>query len=123
MTLRDGDGAGKVWFSQLNINSANNAAQGCYVHYDPATNVFYLLSDNGLTWAGLRGGSNDQVQNSQCLLKGKNSTGTPNSQDLTITYDLQFKPSFAGSKNVYARASDLDGNLVQWKRTGTFQVR
>jgi alpha-tubulin suppressor-like RCC1 family protein len=123
MTLRDGDGAGKVWFSQLNINSANNAAQGCYVHYDPATNVFYLLSDNGLTWAGLRGGSNDQVQNSQCLLKGKNSTGTPNGQDLAITFDLQFKPSFAGAKNVYARASDLDGNLVQWKRTGTFQVR
>jgi alpha-tubulin suppressor-like RCC1 family protein len=123
MILHDGDGAGKVWFSQLNINSANNAAQGCYVHYDPATNVFYLLSDNGLTWAGLRGGSNDQVQNSQCLLKGKNSTGTPNGQDLAITYDLQFKPSFAGAKNVYARASDLDGNLVQWKRTGTFQVR
>jgi len=123
MTLRDGDGAGKVWFSQLNINSANNAAQGCYVHFDPATNVFYLLSDNGQSWAGLRAGSSDQVQNSQCLLKGKNSTGTANGQDLTVTYDLQFKPSFAGPKNVYARASDLDGNLVQWKRTGTFQVR
>jgi alpha-tubulin suppressor-like RCC1 family protein len=123
MTLHDGDGAGKVWFSQLNINSTNSAAQGCYVHYDPATNVFYLLSDNGQTWAGLRAGSSDQVQNSQCLLKGKNSNGTANGQDLTVTYDLQFKPPFAGPKNVYARASDLDGNLVQWKRTGTFQVR
>jgi alpha-tubulin suppressor-like RCC1 family protein len=123
MTLRDGDGAGKVWFSQLNINAANNAAQSCYVHFDPATQVYYLLSDNGLTWSGLHGGSDEQVQNSQCLLKGKNSTGTANGQDLTITYDLQFKPSVAGQKNVYARASDLDGNLVQWKRTGTFQVR
>jgi alpha-tubulin suppressor-like RCC1 family protein len=124
MTLRDGDGAGKVWFSQLNINATNSAAHGCYVHHDPATNVFYLLSDDGTTWAGLHGGSaTEQVQNSQCLLKGKNSTNTANGQDLNITYDLQFKPGFAGQKDVFARASDVDGNLVQWKRTGSWKVQ
>jgi alpha-tubulin suppressor-like RCC1 family protein len=123
ITARDGAGAGKIRLFQLNINSTNTAAQGCYVQFDATTRAFSLLSDDGLTWSTLAAGSQEQIENSQCLLNGENSTTTAEGQDVAVNFDLQFKPSFAGSKNVYARASDLDGNLVQWKRTGTFQVR
>jgi alpha-tubulin suppressor-like RCC1 family protein len=123
MTLRDGDGAGKVWFAQLNISAANAQAHSCYVHHDPAANVFYLLGDDGLTWYGLRGSTTDTVQNSQCVLRGKNSTRQTTGNDLTITFDLQFKDAYQGPKGVFARAADLEGNLIQWKRTGAWQVQ
>jgi alpha-tubulin suppressor-like RCC1 family protein len=123
MTLRDGDGAGKVWFAQLNINATNTPAHSCYVHHDPATNIFYLLGDDGATWFGLRGATTGTVQNSQCVLRGKDSTRVNNGNDLTVTFDLQFKDAYVGQKEVFARASDLDGNLVQWKSTGAWRVQ
>jgi hypothetical protein len=79
--------------------------------------------DDGLSWAGLHGGvEGERAENSQCLVKGKNSTRIAEGQELTVQFEIQFKAGFAGLKEVFARASDLEGNLVQWKRTGEWRV-
>lgn len=75
----------------LSINYGLNGFNACYVHNDPANNVYYLLNDTGTEWYGLYGGTAGTVQNSQCILRGAGSSRTISGPELTLTFDLQFK--------------------------------
>ena len=118
VTMRDGDGATDIWWNQLNINAGLNGYNACYMHYDPSINVFWLLNDNGTEWYGLFGGLAGQVQNSQCILRGAGSSGTRSGTDVTVTYDLQFKPGFSGAKDIFLLISDRTGRLKPLTRVG-----
>jgi hypothetical protein len=118
--VRDGDGASTISFAELLVNAGLSGFNGCFIHYDRASNVFFLLNDAGTGWFGLIGGSAAQVQNSQCILTGTGSGGTSAGSNLTITYNLQFKSSFAGAKQVYMQAVDQTGVIEVWHKTGTW---
>jgi hypothetical protein len=122
LRLRDGDGAANIWWNQISINAGLNGYNGCYIHHDPANNVFYLLNDAATEWYGLFGATGGIVQNSQCILRGAGSSRTLSGTDLVVTYDLQFKTGFKGVKDVYVQGSDLQGNMQPWKRMGGWTV-
>jgi hypothetical protein len=119
--VRDGDGAATIPFAQLAINGTLSGFNGCFIHYDRASNVFFLLNDAGTVFFGLVGGSAGQVSNSQCTLKGTGSgDGIAAGTDLTITYNLEFSAGFSGTKKLFMQAVDNSGVIEVWHQLGTW---
>ncbi|MBX9603458.1 MAG: FG-GAP-like repeat-containing protein, partial [Bryobacteraceae bacterium] len=73
--VRDGDGGSTIPFVQMVMNASLSGFNGCFIHYDRASNTFFLLNNAGTSWSGLVGGSGGQVSNSQCTLRGTGSGG------------------------------------------------
>ena len=120
--VRKGDGVAKIAFVQFVMNAGLNGFNACFIHYDRASNAFFLLKDDASGWFGLIGGSAAQVENSQCVLKGVGSGGTSTVDTLSINYNLQFKTAFTGSRNIYLQAVDNTGVIQSWKQAGTWTV-
>ena len=118
-TISDGTGANTISFVQMVVNSTLNGINACFVHYDRASNVFFLLNDSGTAWSGLLAGSNTSVSNSQCTLIGSGSGGSISGSTLTITYALAFAPGFAGTRQVFMQALDAAGNIEVWHNEGS----
>ncbi len=112
--VQEGGGANTIAFAQLVMNAGLNGINACFIHYDRASNIFYLLNDAGTGWFGLIAGSSTQVQNSQCILQGVGSGGTVSGSNLTITYNLSFTGSFVGAKQIYLQAVDQTGIIEVW---------
>jgi hypothetical protein len=60
------------------------------------------------------------VSNSQCTLKGVGSGGTVVGSDLTVTYNLDLAPAFAGSKKIFLQAVDNTNVIQPWRQMGTW---
>jgi hypothetical protein len=120
--VRDGNGAGAIPFVQFVVGATLSGFNGCFIHYDRASNVFFLLNDAGTAWSGLIAGSAGQVSNSQCTLKGTGSGGTAAGSNLTITYSLEFSAGFAGSKKIFMQAVDNTGVIEAWRHMATWTI-
>ncbi len=118
--IKEGGGANTIAFAQLVMNAGLNGYNACFIHYDRASNVFYLLNDTGTGWFGLFAGSATQVENSQCILHGVGSGGTAVGSNLTITYNLSFTGGFTGARQIYVQAVDQTGIIEVWHQTATW---
>jgi hypothetical protein len=118
--VRDGDGGSTIPFVQMVMNGSLSGPNGCFVHYDRASNTFFLLNNSGTAWSGLVGGTAGQVSNSQCTLKGVGSGGAVVGSDLTVTYNLDLAPAFAGSKKIFLQAVDNTNVIQPWRQMGTW---
>lgn len=118
--VRDGDGAATISFAQLVINGTLSGTNGCFIHYDRASNAFFLLNNTGTAWSGLLGGTAGQVSNSQCTLRGTGSGGTAVGSNLTITFNLEFAPAFSGLKKFYMQAVDNTNVIQVWRQMATW---
>jgi hypothetical protein len=120
--VKDSDGATTIPFTQFVMNAGLNGYNACFIHFDRASNAFFLLKDDASGWFGLLGGTTGQVANSQCVLSGTGSGGTASGDTLTVTYNLQFKSGFAGSRQIYMQAVDNTGVIQSWKQMGSWTV-
>jgi hypothetical protein len=120
--VKDSDGASTIPFTQFVMNAGLNGYNACFIHFDRASNAFFLLKDDASGWFGLLGGTAGQVANSQCVLRGTGSGGTASGDTLTVTYNLQFKSGFAGSRQIYMQAVDNTGVIQSWKQMGSWTV-
>ncbi len=118
--VKEGGGGNTIAFAQLVMNTGLNGYNACFIHYDRASNVFYLLNDAGTGWSGLFAGSAAQVQNSQCILQGVGSGGIVSGSNLTITYNLSFTGSFTGARQIYMQAVDQAGIIEVWHQTASW---
>ncbi|MFN9894222.1 MAG: hypothetical protein ACK58M_13430 [Acidobacteriota bacterium] len=98
VVYRDAVAAGNITALQLLINGELNGAGACYVGYDAAANVMYLLDDagTGLLLPGITPGGAGTVANQRCTLDGASSSRTLSGRDLALTYGLTLKPGFQG---------------------------
>jgi hypothetical protein len=71
-------------------------------------------------FSGLAAGSAGQVSNSQCTLHGAGSGGTATGSDLTVSYNLDFSASSAGTKQIFMQAVDNTGVIEVWHQMGTW---
>lgn len=117
--IRDQDGAATIPFVQFVMNTGLSGSNGCFVHYDRASNAFFLLNDAATVFAGLLAGIG-QTANSQCTLSGAGSGGVINGNDLTVTYKLTFAAGFAGTKKIFMQAVDNTGVIEVWHQMGTW---
>lgn len=118
-SVTDGNGAGTIPFIQLVMNNELSGYNGCFIHYDRASNVFFLLNDAGTEFSGMFAGSG-QVSNSQCTLNGSGSGGVVSGNTMTVTYNLTFAPGFSGLKKTYMQAVDTSGVIQVWRQVGTW---
>lgn len=109
------DGTHACWFFYQPGAQNNNAAQG----------ILALASDDGSDWSrsvnvDASQNSPPSIQNSQCNVFGGPTTVSGDGNTLTLTITLTFTSSFAGSKNLYVRASDQAGPATDYNQVGTF---
>lgn len=117
---KDGDGATTIPWVEFVMNLGLSGVNGCFIHYDRASNDFFLLNDAGTAYSGLVGGSAGTVSNSQCTLNGIGSTGSAAGTNLTITYNLSFSAGFAGAKQIYMQTADNTGIIEVWHQMGSW---
>jgi hypothetical protein len=122
VTYRDTGGAGNIAWGLMSIHANLNAVSGCYIHYDRASNLFLLMNDAASGWLALVPGSTATVQNSQCILRGAGTGRSLSGTDLIVSYDLQFKPGYAGAKEINVQMANQQGKDKPWTRMGTWTV-
>lgn len=132
----DFNGAADLTRISLLINSSLNPLQACRVDFDVASRTFSLVADNGFGY--MSGGvtinpidanpSRRQfAANSQCEVFRENGSGSdfsfssvnlPNT--LRTVFALKFLPAFAGTRLIYAQATDTAGLNSPWVSLGSW---
>jgi YVTN family beta-propeller protein len=117
----DPNGAPDLRNVQILINTTASGAHACYVMC--LDRILYLQNDSWTGWsAGVTPGSLAQVSNSQCTLSGASSSYSISGSTTTLNVAVTFNSSFAGTKNIYLRATESDSANASsgWILKGTW---
>lgn len=116
----DPDGAQNLDVLDILINATLDSKGACYMAYQPAIGVVWLVNDNGTLGggAGLEGGAG----NDHCLATNHGSLISTSGNDLILTLNINFNASVAGNKVIYMAARDTAGNNSGWQVMGTHAV-
>jgi len=99
----------------FNFGPALNDA--CAVHYVPSAQQLYLADKTGF-WSysipfnaqnGGGSGSLGDLVNTNCQIVGSGSSFQTINNNLVLTLQVNFAPSFIGPQNIYTQLSDQDG--------------
>jgi hypothetical protein len=114
-------GSGYITAIYFFLNAANNGTGACYLNYNPAANLIYLLDDSGAAWLPSAViGTATSRSNSQCTLNVGSSSVTVAGNNLTVNVDLSFSTSWMGTKNNYMYVADQAGLISDWVAIGTW---
>jgi hypothetical protein len=110
--------------AQILINSAIDGRRGCYMGYDRARNLLYLVADDGGTLldAITPGAGSATQQNSQCILYAEGSSVSASGADLTLRVRVTFLEAFRGQRIVYAGVQTTGGLNSGWRAMGVYSV-
>ena len=122
--ISDQGGAGYLTGLEVLFSASLNTTNACLLVYDRTSNTVSLSYDipaNGAT--SLVAGSTTVVSNSQCTLRGANTTLVIGTTSIVVTLDLSFNASWFGAKNVYLLAAETGANsglvtVGSWTVTG-----
>jgi hypothetical protein len=105
----------------MDINTALDVTNACYLLYVRGSNAVDLANDAGVWQGPVTLGSASTLQNSQCSVSAAGSWATPSGNTLTLNLALTFQPAFAGAKNVYMEVQNasLDSG---WSLEGNWTV-
>ncbi|MDP3000959.1 MAG: hypothetical protein Q8N47_25985 [Bryobacterales bacterium] len=105
------------------INFWLDGSNSCYLAYSRPGNTLYLLNNAGDGYAGsmLLNGSGT-LGNSQCIISGTGSEATGSGNTMTLTLNMTFPASFAGTRIIYTAARDSIENNSGWQRMGVWKV-
>jgi hypothetical protein len=123
-TISDQGGASYMTGLEVIFGSTSDVNNACVLAYDRTTNTVSLSYDNAANGsARLVAGSSTVVSNSQCTLRGANTTLVIGTTSIVVTMDLTFNAAWFGPKNVYLLASEngVNSGLVTvgtWTVTG-----
>jgi hypothetical protein len=116
----DSNGASDISEARMLINSAESAANACYVRYVASTGDLELLNNAGSAWsAGITPGGSGSESNSQCTLSGSGSSVTLSGNTLTVVFNISFT-GFSGAKDIWLYAVDDEGQNTGLNQLGTF---
>jgi hypothetical protein len=125
-TVTDTQGTNNLTILDVLINNTLEPRHACYLAYLPANKRLVLVNDAGDAGGPFAGsttpnGATGNIQNSQCIITSATVNTTPNA--LSITLDIQFKKSFAGSRVVYASAQDNTEKSTGWQAVASWTVQ
>lgn len=119
----DPDGYQDITMVIFLVNTAATSPNNsCQAYYLKSTNSFYMISDTGTSLGPLAPGSAGNLQSSQCTLYGANSAVSGSGNNLTITVDLEVKPSYHGSNKLYLITRDSQNHAIGWEQKATWFV-
>jgi hypothetical protein len=120
----DMNGYQNMEYMYLLVNTSSVSYVNClYARYIASSNLLYLMDDAGSSWlGGFAPGSANVIENSYCRLDCATTTVSGSWTSLTITWNVSFKSSFFGSKNVYLKAIDTLNANSGWQVKGLWRV-
>ena len=107
---------------RLLINSVLNGKMACYVYYALPTKSFILADDSGRDTPRVALSSGRSIQNHQCWVHTHGASGVGHGDDLTVVMPIQFKPSFAGAKQLFLWAVATGGANSDFVSRGNYVV-
>ncbi|MEQ1883798.1 MAG: SBBP repeat-containing protein [Bryobacteraceae bacterium] len=121
-TVSDQGGAGFLTGMAALISTTFNTNNACSLVYDRLTNQVSLSYDVAANGSSpVTPGSGTVVGNSQCTLRGANTTVAFTATQMIVTVDLTFNASFFGTKNIYLYAAESSANSG-WATVGAWTV-
>jgi len=103
------------------LNQRLDGRSACYLAYVRATNILYLVNDEGTqllpALAVNQGGS---VSNGQCTVSNPKMSGS--GFDMELSMHVQFSAQFKGNHVWYAALRDAQGRASQWVPVGSWGV-
>jgi len=121
-TITDANGHADITAVLFLMNSGINGNNGCFISYNRAVNLFYLLRDADGVWQPLAPGAATTVTNNNCTLSGTGLTVTGAGNNLTVTFPLSFKALFAGPRNVYLALGESGGGAGAFTPVASWNV-
>jgi len=115
----DTGGGSSLTAAGLLLNTSATTNLGCYVSYNPATNLFSVYTDAGTAVLSTVAPGGASAQNDECGLSGVGSSATISGTALTVTFVITFQVAFAGSKTIYLEAVDANSN-TGWVTEGAY---
>jgi hypothetical protein len=91
----------------LLINDGMAGNNACYVFRQLSTKDSLLVNDSGVGSKSV--GSRSSISNTQCTLLREKTGSTLSDSEVTIQYNLAFKPGFKGLRKVFVIAQDAAG--------------
>ncbi len=121
-TVSDTGGGAFVTGVAMLFSTTLSSLNACSLVYDRAANTIALAYDNPANGqAPVVPGSSTSVSNSQCTLRGPNSTVVTTLNSVVVTVDLLFNANFFGSKSVFLLAAE-SGTNSGWRAVGNWVV-
>jgi hypothetical protein len=121
-TYSDPNGSGDLASVEALFNVSSTGANGCWVVFNPVTNIVSLADNSGSSWTYSALGSGLNLVNSQCTVKTGSSSASSSGNNLALKLNLTFTKSFRGAKNVYMRSKDKSGMVAGYDLKGTWTV-
>ncbi|MEZ5399497.1 MAG: BACON domain-containing carbohydrate-binding protein [Bryobacteraceae bacterium] len=121
--FEDPDGIADIDVVNLLINSALDGRSACYLAYNRASNILYLVNDggNGLL-PGLILNGQGSLSNGACTIQGNGTSAKPVGNVLELKLAILYQPSFQGDKVVYVAGRDKAGKNSGWLTAGVWRV-
>ncbi len=95
----------------------------CQVRYSVSSNGLYVRDDAGTSWLGpIAPGASSTLENSKCRIYAAYSMVTLAGTSASLQLFVEFKTAFAGARDVYLRAVDVDGADSDWQQKGSWTV-
>jgi hypothetical protein len=105
------------------INNALDGTHACYLAYVRPQNTVFLVTDDGTGLStGLLLNGSGSISNSQCTINGQGSSAVGTGNTLTLTLNITFQASFAGTKVIYLATRDLSSGNSGWQALGAWTV-
>lgn len=94
---------------RLLVNAEIDGRNACYIYYLRESNSFALVNDSGAGSKVLPVGTPDRIENSQCAIDGGQSSVQAGEGGVQVTIAVEFRPAFAGKKQLFGYAEDSAG--------------
>ncbi len=116
--------AGSTHITNVRVlfNPYVDGRNACYVYYDRKTSSLLLVKDSGQGTTRARLGAPGSLTNSQCTVDPGASSAMDKGNDLTLRLQVTLKSGFAGNKNTYLYAEDIDGKSTGLQQRGSWTV-
>ncbi len=107
----------------FHIGANKSMANNAMLLYNPQTNRIRIRNNTGTKWWGNRlVGTATVIQNNQAKVHCALITVSRSDNMIQVTWAIEFKPAFKGSKNLYLRAKDLTGAKTRLQKKGTWRI-
>lgn len=122
-TYSDFDGCQQMQGVYLLVNTSTSGVNCAYAYYNQNTNQLFLRNDTDTAWlGGYTPGSAYIIENSYSKLDCSKTTFSLNGSILWINWNLTFKSSFTGTKNLYQYIIDDVNANSGWVQKGSITI-
>jgi hypothetical protein len=119
-TWSDADGYQDLKQTYFHIGATPSLADSVTMLYNAKTNRVWLRNDSGTAWlGGYAPGTFIDIENSRAIVRPASMSTAGGGDELSVTWFIQFKPTFLGAKKLGMKALDAWGAKApgQWKGT------